>query len=76
MLVTDDFIHRPWEAPPLLLAEAGVALGKDYPLPIVDHAERREAALAMYALVKAQRAAETARSPRRPRSRPGHAREP
>jgi len=76
MLVTDDFIHHPWQAPPLLVAEAGVALGKDYPLPIVDHAERREAALAMYAEAKAGRATETPRSPRRPRSRPGPTREP
>ena len=48
MLVTDDAIHRPWEAP-RALAEAGVTLGKDYPFPIVDHAEQRERALAMYA---------------------------
>ena len=27
----DDFIHKPWEAPPLVLAAAGVRLGRDYP---------------------------------------------
>jgi len=75
-LVTDDFIHRPGEAPPSLLAEAGVTLGKDYPHPIVDHAERRGAALEMYAAVKGGQAPGTARSPRLPRSRPGTAREP
>ena len=74
MLVTDDFIHRPSEAPASLLAEAGVTLGRDYPLPIVDHAERRERALAMYARVKSDRAATTPRPPRRPRSRPGGSR--
>uniref|UniRef100_A0A832I1E8 Deoxyribodipyrimidine photo-lyase n=1 Tax=Eiseniibacteriota bacterium TaxID=2212470 RepID=A0A832I1E8_UNCEI len=42
------WIHRPWEAPPLALAEAGVTLGDTYPAPIVDHAEQRARALAMY----------------------------
>ena len=51
-LVQDASIHRPWEAGPLVLAEAGVALDEDYPLRIVDHAERRELALAMYGEVK------------------------
>jgi deoxyribodipyrimidine photo-lyase len=35
------YIHRPWETPPQLLAEAGVSLGKNYPLPVVDHALAR-----------------------------------
>jgi deoxyribodipyrimidine photo-lyase len=48
MLVQDELIHRPWEASPLVLDDAGVTLGKDYPLPLVDHAERRVQALAMY----------------------------
>lgn len=42
------YIHRPWEAPPLLLAECGVVLGKDYPYPIVDHAEARDRALKLF----------------------------
>ena len=50
--LADGVVHRPWEAPPLVLAEAGVTLGEDYPFPIVDHAERRDMALAMYAEVK------------------------
>jgi deoxyribodipyrimidine photo-lyase len=41
-------IHAPWEAAPLDLAAAGVALGRDYPQPIVDHAEARKCALAAY----------------------------
>ncbi len=45
-------VHRPWTAPPLVLAEAGVVLGEDYPHPIVDHAAQREAALAMYRAVR------------------------
>lgn len=38
-------IHAPWEAPPAILAAAGVALGKTYPEPIVDHAAARARAL-------------------------------
>ncbi len=34
-------IHAPWNAPEAILAEAGVVLGRDYPRPIVDHAEAR-----------------------------------
>ena len=47
-------IHRPWEAPPAVLAAAGVTLGKNYPRPIVDHAEGRARALAAYARMKQQ----------------------
>jgi deoxyribodipyrimidine photo-lyase len=35
------YIHAPWTAPPLVLAEAGVTLGRTYPRPIVDHATAR-----------------------------------
>lgn len=42
------FIHRPWEAPKLVLLEAGVKLGDTYPAPIVDHKFARERALAAY----------------------------
>lgn len=42
------YIHAPWEAPPLTLLEAGVQLDKTYPRPIVDHAEARNKALALY----------------------------
>ena len=41
-------IHRPWEAPPDVLAKAGVSLGKSYPKPIVDHGRARARALAAY----------------------------
>ena len=40
------WIHRPHEAPPAVLAAAGVRLGTTYPRPIVDHAARRVEALA------------------------------
>jgi deoxyribodipyrimidine photo-lyase len=39
------FIHNPWEAPAEMLQKAGVRLGETYPLPIVDHAAARAAAL-------------------------------
>lgn len=40
------FIHKPWEAPALVLREAGVTLGKNYPERIIDHAFARDRALA------------------------------
>lgn len=42
------YIHRPWEAPPLVLLEAGVTLGDTYPVPIIEHKQGRERALAAY----------------------------
>lgn len=45
-------IHRPWEASPLELDEAGVRLGRDYPEPMVEHAEARKRALEAWARVK------------------------
>jgi deoxyribodipyrimidine photo-lyase len=46
--VPTQWIHAPWEAPPLELAAAGVVLGADYPAPIVDHTDARGRALAAY----------------------------
>ena len=50
--VPDECVHAPWEAPPLLLAAGGVTLGESYPAPLVEHAEQRERALAMYREVR------------------------
>lgn len=47
-------LHAPWTAAPLELAAAGVALGKDYPAPIVDHAGARERTLQRYAVVRSR----------------------
>lgn len=44
----DRFVHRPWEAPEEVMRKAGVKLGRDYPVPLVDHAEARERALGAY----------------------------
>ncbi|NPU63727.1 deoxyribodipyrimidine photo-lyase [Bradyrhizobium sp. 83012] len=45
-------IHQPWAAKPLELAEAGVALGRSYPSPIVEHKHGRARALAAYASLR------------------------
>jgi deoxyribodipyrimidine photo-lyase len=45
-------IHAPWQAKPLELQAAGVKLGRDYPMPVVEHAEARELTLARFAAVK------------------------
>ena len=42
------FIHAPWLAPADVLARAGVALGRTYPLPMVDHRWARARALAAF----------------------------
>jgi deoxyribodipyrimidine photo-lyase len=47
-----EFIHTPWEAPEHILRDAGVALGKTYPKPIVDHGEARARALAAFQSLK------------------------
>jgi deoxyribodipyrimidine photo-lyase len=45
-------VHAPWEAKPMTLQAAGIVMGKDYPLPVVNHAQARETTLARYAVVK------------------------
>jgi deoxyribodipyrimidine photo-lyase len=50
--LSDTAIHAPWTAAPMELQAAGVVLGKNYPAPIVDHAQAREQALARYAVVR------------------------
>ena len=50
--LSDDLIHAPWEAGPIELEAAGVVLGRNYPRPVVDHAEAREKTLARYGVVR------------------------
>jgi deoxyribodipyrimidine photo-lyase len=45
-------IHTPWDAPTGVLAAAGVALGRDYPEPIVDLRASRVRALERFDLIK------------------------
>lgn len=44
----NEWIQRPWEAPPEILRQAGITLGKEYPKPIVDHKKARDKALAAF----------------------------
>ncbi|MGI3776823.1 MAG: cryptochrome/photolyase family protein [Janthinobacterium lividum] len=43
--VPTRWLHAPWEAPPAVLAKAGVTLGETYPHPVVDLGEARQRAL-------------------------------
>ena len=45
-------IHAPWKAGHLELEAAGLVIGKDYPMPIVDHDEARQKTLLRYSVVK------------------------
>ena len=45
-------IHAPWEAPAPVLAAAGIRLGRDYPCPLIGHAEGRARALAAFATLR------------------------
>ena len=49
------WIHKPWKAPGSVLSQAGVAPGKDYPLPLVDHDVARRRALAAFASIRGAR---------------------
>ncbi len=42
------YIHRPWDAPELVLKTAGIELGKTYPHPMIDHQTARLRALSHY----------------------------
>jgi deoxyribodipyrimidine photo-lyase len=42
------WIHAPWTAPPEVLREARLELGRNYPLPVVDHEQARQRTLARY----------------------------
>jgi deoxyribodipyrimidine photo-lyase len=51
-LLPPAFIHKPWQAPQTLLTQAGVTLGRDYPLPVVNHELAREQALSAYKAIQ------------------------
>jgi deoxyribodipyrimidine photo-lyase len=48
----DRWLHKPWQAPQAVVANAGVRIGRNYPAPIVSHAIAREAALEAFARIK------------------------
>jgi deoxyribodipyrimidine photo-lyase len=50
--VPDAYLAEPWTMPPAVQAAAGCVIGRDYPAPIVDHAQARHEALARYAAAR------------------------
>lgn len=50
--VPQDYIHEPWQMPPLAQKSAGCVIGQDYPEPIVDHKAARERTLAAYKIAR------------------------
>lgn len=49
------YLHAPWLAPAQVLQQAGVTLGRNYPHPVVGHAQARMRTLERYAVVKEAR---------------------
>ena len=54
--VPDEYLREPWTMPEQLQHELGCRIGKDYPAPIVDHAEARREALDRYRSALGERA--------------------
>ena len=46
--VPDKFLFEPWKAPQIILFNAGVILGENYPMPIVSVEDSRKIALAAF----------------------------
>lgn len=44
----DDYLHEPWLLPVNLQQKTGFKPGRDYPLPLVDHAQAKERTLRAY----------------------------
>ncbi len=44
----DKFIHTPWTLPEAEQARLGLVVGRDYPVPVVEHAVQRQQALALF----------------------------
>ncbi len=44
----DRWVHRPFDAPATVLAEAGIRIGETYPRPVVEHGEAARRALAVF----------------------------
>lgn len=50
--VPDEYLHAPWKMPETIQTQAGCRIGRDYPLPIVDHSWARERVLDTYSQAK------------------------
>lgn len=48
----NKYIHKPWVAPQSVLQDAGISLGDNYPAPIVDLKQSRQAALEAFKRLK------------------------
>jgi deoxyribodipyrimidine photo-lyase len=48
----NKWIHRPFDAPELILKSANIELGKDYPKPLVNHDMARKEALEAFKALK------------------------
>jgi deoxyribodipyrimidine photo-lyase len=46
--VPDEYVHEPWSMPAAIQEQANCVIGRDYPIPIVDHAWARQRALVAY----------------------------
>jgi deoxyribodipyrimidine photo-lyase len=46
--VPDAYLTEPWRMPPEVQERAGCRIGRDYPAPIIDHAQARREALDRY----------------------------
>ncbi len=61
----DEWLHRPYAAPPPVLAAAGVVLGREYPDPVVDLAGSRVRALEAWQRLRGDAPAPAGNAPRR-----------
>jgi deoxyribodipyrimidine photo-lyase len=50
--VSTRHIYAPWLMTAAEQRACGITIGRDYPAPVVDHAQARKAALEMYGKVK------------------------
>lgn len=50
--LSNNYIHKPWQAPPEELKRAGITLGTTYPNPIVEHGQARATALAAFQKIR------------------------
>ena len=50
--VANKYIHSPWQMGRIEQEALGIIIGRDYPVPVVDHAAAREKTLERYAVVK------------------------
>jgi deoxyribodipyrimidine photo-lyase len=54
--VPDKYLHEPWKTPLAIQQQANCVIGRDYPRPIVDHAQARQATLDAYSRAREQNA--------------------